>query len=113
VQKAAAACLSPEGRKQTAEQVDFYMGNAKRIREGLTEAGFRVFAGEHAPYIWMRTPEGMSSWDGFQRLLEQAHLVTTPGSGFGPSGEGYIRISAFNTRENVDEAVARIQRAFA
>lgn len=112
VQRAAAATFSPEGRKQTAEQVDFYMENALRIREGLGDAGFTAFAGEHAPYIWMRAPDGTSSWELFDRLLEEAHVVGTPGSGFGPSGEGYFRISAFNSRENVDEAIGRIRKAF-
>ena len=112
IQRAAAAVFSPEGRKQTAEQVAFYMENARRIREGLTAAGFTVFAGEHAPYIWMRTPNGLSSWEFFDQLLGEAHVVGTPGSGFGPSGEGYFRISAFNSRENVDEAIERVSRSF-
>jgi len=112
VQRAAAATFTPEGRKQTAEQVAYYMENARRIREGLAAAGFTVFAGEHAPYIWMRTPEGLSSWDFFDRLLQDAHVVGTPGSGFGPSGEGYFRLSAFSSRENVEEAIARVTRAF-
>jgi len=112
IQRAAAAVFSPEGRKQTAEQVAFYMENARRIREGLGAAGFTVFAGEHAPYIWMRTPDGLGSWEFFYRLLAEAHVVGTPGSGFGPSGEGFFRISAFNSRENVDEAIGRIRGAF-
>ena len=112
VQRAAAASHSPEGAKQCAEQIAYYMENARRIREGLQGAGFTVFAGEHAPYIWMRTPDGLSSWDFFDRLLAEAHVVGTPGSGFGPSGEGYFRISAFNSRENVDEAIERIRRGF-
>jgi LL-diaminopimelate aminotransferase len=112
VQRAAAAVHSPEGRKQTAEQVAHYMRNAAILREGLQAAGFAVFGGEHAPYVWMKTPKGMSSWDCFNELLSKAHVVATPGSGFGPSGEGYVRISAFNSRENVEEAVTRIRRAF-
>ncbi len=112
IQKAAAAVFSEEGAAQTAEQVAYYMENARRIREGLGGAGFTVFAGEHAPYIWMKTPRGLSSWDCFDQLLEQAHVVGTPGSGFGPSGEGYFRISAFNSHENVDEAIRRIGAAF-
>jgi LL-diaminopimelate aminotransferase len=112
VQRAAAAVYSPDGRKQTGEQVAHYMRNATLLREGLKAAGFAVFGGEHAPYVWMRTPGGMSSWDCFGELLSKAHVVGTPGSGFGASGEGYIRISAFNSRENVEEAVARIGRAF-
>ncbi len=112
VQRAAAAAHSVDGRKQTAEQVAHYMRNAAILREGLQAAGFAVFGGEHAPYVWMKTPDGMSSWDCFGALLAKAHVVGTPGSGFGPSGEGYVRISAFNSRENVEEAVARIRRAF-
>ncbi len=112
VQRAAAAVFSPEGRKQTGEQVAYYMENARRIREGLAACGFTAFGGIHAPYIWMRTPEGLSSWDFFDRLLSEAHVVGTPGSGFGPSGEGYFRISAFNSRENVEEAIRRIGEVF-
>jgi len=112
VQRAAAAVYSPDGRKQTGEQVAHYMRNATLLREGLQAAGFSVFGGEHAPYVWMKTPGGMSSWDCFGELLSKAHVVGTPGSGFGASGEGYIRISAFNSRENVEEAVARIGRVF-
>jgi LL-diaminopimelate aminotransferase len=112
VQRAAAAVYSPEGSKQTAEQVAYYMENAGRIREGLSASGFKVFAGIHAPYLWMRTPEGLSSWEFFDRLLREAHVVGTPGSGFGPAGEGYLRLSAFNSRENVDEAIRRIGAAF-
>ena len=88
------------------------MRNASVLREGLGEAGFTLFGGEHAPYVWMKTPGGISSWDCFQQLLERAHVVGTPGSGFGAAGEGYIRISAFNSNENVEEAVARIRRVF-
>ncbi len=110
VQRAAEATFSEEGRKQTGEQVAYYMGNARRLREGLGTAGLGVFGGEHAPYIWLRTPGGLSSWDCFDRLLGGAHVVGTPGSGFGPAGEGYFRLSAFNDRARVDEAIARIQR---
>jgi LL-diaminopimelate aminotransferase len=112
IQRAAAAVFSPAGRKQTAEQVAYYMENASRLREGLGAAGFTLFGGEHAPYIWMRTPSGLSSWEFFDRLLEDAHVVGTPGAGFGPAGEGYLRLSAFNSHENVDEAIARIRSAF-
>jgi LL-diaminopimelate aminotransferase len=112
VQRGAAATFTPEGRKQTGEQVAYYLENARRIREGLAAAGFRVFGGEHAPYIWMRTPPGLSSWDFFDQLLERAHVVGTPGSGFGPAGEGYFRISAFNSRENAEEAIQRIRASF-
>jgi len=113
VQRAAAAVFSPAGRKQCAEQVDAYMENARILREGLGAAGFACFGGEHAPYLWMRTPEGMSSWEGFDRLLERAHVVCTPGAGFGSAGEGYVRLSAFNDKAKVEEAVTRVQRAFA
>jgi LL-diaminopimelate aminotransferase len=112
IQRGAAAVFSSEGRAQTADQVSYYMENARCIRDGLRAAGFTVFGGEHAPYIWMRTPGGLSSWDFFDRLLVQAHVVGTPGSGFGPSGEGYFRISAFNSHENVQEALSRIERVF-
>jgi len=112
VQRAAAAVHSPEGRKQTAEQVAYYMRNAALLREGLQAAGLAVFGGEHAPYIWMKTPGGSSSWDFFADLLAKARVVVTPGSGFGAAGEGYVRISAFNSRENVEEAIARIRRNF-
>ncbi|MFM7734737.1 MAG: LL-diaminopimelate aminotransferase [Alphaproteobacteria bacterium] len=111
VQRAAAAVYSPEGRKQTGDIVRFYMENAAIIRRGLEAAGFTVHGGTDAPYIWLRTPKSLSSWDFFDRLLSQANVVGTPGSGFGPSGEGYFRLSAFNSRANVEEAVARIGRA--
>jgi LL-diaminopimelate aminotransferase len=113
IQRAAAAVFSPAGRKQTAEQVAYYMENASRLREGLGAAGFTLFGGEHAPYIWMRTPSGLTSWEFFDRLLEDAHVVGTPGAGFGPAGEGYLRLSAFNSRDNVLDAVDRIRSAFA
>lgn len=112
IQRAAAAVHAPEGRKQTGEQVAYYMENARRLREGLGAAGFRVFGGVHAPYIWMRTPDGMTSWGFFDELLAKANVVGTPGAGFGPAGEGYLRLSAFNSHENVEEALARIARSF-
>ncbi|MAI78072.1 MAG: LL-diaminopimelate aminotransferase [Deltaproteobacteria bacterium] len=112
IQKAAAAVFSPEGAEQTAAQVAYYMENAGRIREGLGSAGFEVFGGEHAPYIWMATPDKLTSWDFFDQLLDRANVVGTPGSGFGPSGEGFFRISAFNSHENVDTAIDRIKKAF-
>jgi len=113
VQRAAAAVYTPEGRKQTGEQIAYYMENARRVREGLRAAGFAVFGGEHAPYVWVRTPAGLSSWECFDRWLSRAHVACTPGSGFGAAGEGYVRLSAFNSRANVDEAVERIVRAAA
>src|SRR5262245_53782928 len=112
VQRAAEAVLKPEGRKQADEQISFYRENARRLREGLAAAGFAVFGGVHAPYIWLRTAGGLSSWDFFDRLLGEAHVVGTPGAGFGPSGEGYFRLSAFNSQANVEEALARIRRVF-
>ena len=112
VQRGAAAVYSREGLAQTGAQIDFYMENARRLREGLSAAGFTVYGGEHAPYIWLATPGGLGSWDFFDRLLDGAQVVGTPGAGFGPSGENYFRLSAFNSRENVDEALERIRRAF-
>ncbi len=113
VQRGAAAVYTPEGLSQTGAQIAHYMENARLLRAGLGRAGFTVFGGEHAPYIWLRTPAGTTSWDFFDRLLDRAHLVGTPGSGFGPSGEGYFRLSAFNSRDNVETAIARLQQTFA
>jgi LL-diaminopimelate aminotransferase len=110
IQRAAAATYSPEGHRQTREIIAFYMENARLIREGLQRAGYTVHGGVNAPYIWLRTPAGTSSWEFFDRLLGTANVVGTPGSGFGPSGEGYFRLSAFNSRANVEEAIARIGR---
>lgn len=112
VQCGAAAAYTPEGLKQTMDQVAFYMDNARRMREGLGKAGFTIFGGLHAPYLWIRTPNRMPSWDFFDQLLNRAHVVGTPGAGFGPGGEGYFRLSAFNSASNVDEAIARVIKAF-
>lgn len=112
IQRGAAAVHSADGKKQTGEQVAYYMENARALRESLGGAGFHVFGGVHAPYIWMRVPAGMTSWGFFDELLAKAHVVGTPGAGFGPAGEGYLRLSAFNSRANVDEALGRIRRAF-
>jgi LL-diaminopimelate aminotransferase len=109
VQKAAAAVYSAEGWQQTKEIIDFYMENARIIRTGLTEAGIKCYGGINAPYIWLKTPGGMSSWDFFDKLLNECFVVGTPGSGFGPSGEGYFRLSAFGERENIATAVQRIK----
>ncbi|PLY03934.1 MAG: LL-diaminopimelate aminotransferase [Desulfuromonas sp.] len=109
VQKAAAAVYSDEGWMQVKATIDYYMENARIIREGLTAAGITCYGGVDAPYIWLQTPEGMSSWDFFDKLLNECHVVGTPGSGFGPSGEGYFRLSAFGDRENVETAVQRIK----
>ncbi len=110
VQRGAAAAYSPEGKQQTGELVRFYLDNARLIREGLQAAGIEVYGGVHAPYVWLKTPKGMGSWDFFDELLDKAHLVGTPGSGFGAAGEGYFRLSAFNSRANVEEAVARFRK---
>ncbi len=109
VQKAAMAVYTDEGKAQIKEQVAYYMKNAQVIDQGLQEAGYQVFGGVNAPYIWMETPEGMSSWEFFDYLLETAHVVGTPGSGFGPSGEGYFRLTAFGTYENSVAAMERIK----
>lgn len=109
VQKAAAAVYSDEGWAQVKETIDFYMENARLIRQGLEEAGIACYGGVNAPYIWLKTPGGMKSWDFFDKLLFECHVVGTPGSGFGPSGEGYFRLSAFGGRENVIEAISRIR----
>ncbi len=108
VQKAAMAVYTDEGRAQLKEQVAYYMNNARVIFEGLRGAGYQVYGGVNAPYIWMKAPEGMSSWEFFDWLLETANVVGTPGSGFGPSGEGYFRLTAFGTYESTVEAVGRI-----
>jgi len=109
VQKAAAAVYSDEGWAQIKATIDYYMENARIIREGLTDAGITCFGGVNAPYIWLETPGGMTSWDFFDKLLNECHVVGTPGSGFGPSGEGYFRLSAFGDRANVETAVQRIR----
>ena len=111
IQRGAEAVYSAAGQEQTRGLISFYLENARLLREGLTAAGVEVFGGMNAPYIWLRTPGGLSSWDFFDKLLSQGHLVGTPGSGFGASGEGYFRLSAFNSRENVEEAVQRFQKA--
>ncbi len=109
IQRAAEATLTEEGRKQIQETIQFYLNNAKVIREGLTAAGLTVYGGVNAPYIWFRTPEGYGSWEFFDKLLHEACVVTTPGAGFGPSGECYIRLTAFGDAEMTREAVRRIQ----
>jgi LL-diaminopimelate aminotransferase len=112
VQRGAEAVYSPEGQEQTKALVSFYMENARIIREQLTKAGLQVYGGVNAPYVWVKTPHGLSSWDFFDKLLTNCHVVGTPGSGFGAAGEGYFRISAFNSRENVNEAMQRITAQF-
>lgn len=112
VQRGAEAVYSSAGKQQIAELIRFYLENAQLLRDGLESVGFQVYGGVNAPYIWLKTPNGQGSWDFFDRLLKQAHLVGTPGSGFGASGEGYFRLSAFNSRANVEEAVIRIRNLF-
>ncbi len=109
IQRAGEAVYSKEGKRETREQVAYYMENARIIRESLKEAGYTVYGGVNAPYIWLDT-NGASSWEFFDTLLEKANVVGTPGSGFGPSGEGYFRLTAFGTRENTIEALERIKK---
>lgn len=109
VQRAGEAVYSAEGKAELKEQVAYYMKNAKTIKDGLAAAGYTVFGGVNAPYIWLKTPDSMSSWDFFDYLLENVNIVGTPGSGFGPSGEGYFRLTAFGSYENTVEALERIK----
>ncbi len=109
VQRAGEAVYSEKGKAQLKEQVAYYMKNAAYILDGLKEAGYTVSGGRNAPYIWMKTPDKMTSWEFFDYLLEKANVVGTPGSGFGPSGEGYFRLTAFGSYENTVEAVNRIK----
>lgn len=108
VQRAAAAAYSPEGRVQVKALVDLYLGNARILREGAEAAGLRVWGGVNAPYVWVACPDGLSSWAFFDRLLDESAVVVTPGAGFGPGGEGYVRISGFNSRRNAEEIVKRL-----
>lgn len=110
IQKAGLAVYSEEGKAQLKEQVAYYMRNARVIYDGLKEAGLEVYGGVNAPYIWLKVPENMTSWEFFDRLLEEASVVGTPGSGFGPSGEGYFRLTAFGTYENTVEAIERMKK---
>ncbi len=109
VQRAGEAVYSEAGRAQTREQISYYMKNAACIYNGLKDAGFSVSGGVNAPYIWLKTPDQMTSWEFFDYLLEKVHIVGTPGSGFGPSGEGYFRLTAFNTFENTERAIQRMK----
>lgn len=108
-QKAAEAVYSEEGQKQIKENINYYMNNAKIIREGLIDAGYTVYGGVNAPYIWLKVPKGLSSWGFFDKLLKEANVVGTPGVGFGPNGEGYFRLTAFGTKKNTEEAIKRIK----
>lgn len=109
IQRAGEAVYSEAGKEQTKQQIAYYMKNASQIREELTNMGYTVFGGVNAPYIWLQTPEGMKSWDFFDVLLERANVVGTPGSGFGPSGEGYFRLTAFGSAESTTQALERIR----
>jgi LL-diaminopimelate aminotransferase len=109
IQKAAAAIFTPAGEKAVRANIAYYMENARLIREGLQAAGFTVYGGVNAPYIWLKVPHGLTSWQFFDKLLGEVQVVGTPGSGFGSCGEGYFRLSAFGIRSNVEEAVARIK----
>jgi LL-diaminopimelate aminotransferase len=108
VQKAAAAIYTPEGKEQVKTTINYYMNNAKILRENLGKMGFDVYGGVNAPYVWVNSGRGIKSWDLFNKLLYEIHVVGTPGSGFGPSGEGFFRFSSFATHENVVRAIERI-----
>lgn len=108
IQRGAEAVYSPEGKRETQELISYYKENARLICRGLKKAGLEIYGGEHAPYVWIKLPKGEGSWEFFDRMLTKAHVVGTPGAGFGPSGEGYFRLSAFGFREKVQEAVERI-----
>jgi LL-diaminopimelate aminotransferase len=110
VQRAAEALYSPEGARQCRSLIEHYMGNAKILRDAAENAGLDVFGGVNAPYIWVKTPKGLTSWQMFDRVLQELNVVITPGAGFGAQGEGYIRISAFNSRENAKEVARRLQK---
>ena len=109
VQRGAEALYSPEGKVQVRGLIEHYLGNAKVLREGTKKAGLKVFGGVNAPYIWVRAPKGVTSWQAFDKILNDANVVITPGSGFGSKGEGYFRISAFNSRANAEEVARRLQ----
>src|SRR5437867_7966673 len=110
VQRGAEALYSPEGRKQSRALIEHYMGNAKILRIAATNANLEVFGGVNAPYIWVKMPDGLTSWQMFDRMLRQLNVVITPGAGFGVQGEGYVRISAFNSRQNAEEVARRLQK---
>ncbi len=110
VQKAAAAIFTEQGKKEVTEVITYYLDNARIMRESLTEAGYTVYGGVNAPYVWVKTKNNISSWEFFDKVLNEANVVGTPGSGFGPAGEGYFRFSAFADRENVIEAMNRIKK---
>ena len=109
MQRAAEAVYSPEGQEQVRATIAAYMANAARIRSGIEAMGLACYGGIHAPYIWVKTPDGMGSWEFFDLLLSRTSLVCTPGVGFGPSGEGYVRFTAFGSEEDTTEALERLQ----
>jgi LL-diaminopimelate aminotransferase len=111
-QRAAEATYSVEGRKQIEENIKYYMENAKIIKEGLEKMGFKTYGGTNSPYVWLKVPDNMTSWEFFDKLLEEVNIVGTPGSGFGPHGEGYFRLTAFGTRENTIEAIERMAKKY-
>ena len=110
VQRAAEATYSEKGKKEIKENINYYLENAKIIKKGLEEAGFTCYGGVNSPYVWLKVPDGMTSWEFFDELLEKANVVGTPGSGFGPHGEGYFRLTAFGTKENTIKAIERIKK---
>lgn len=112
VQRGAEAVYSEEGKREVRENIEYYLNNAKIIKEGLQKAGFEAYGGVNSPYVWMKAPNGLSSWEFFDLLLEKTGVVGTPGSGFGISGEGFFRLTAFNTRENTEKAIERITQSF-
>jgi len=109
-QRAAEAVYSPEGKEQVKEIINYYMTNARIMKEGLQQCGLKVFGGDNAPYLWIKTPNGLSSWKFFEKMLYEVSIVSTPGVGFGPSGEGYLRLTAFGDRDNTLEAMARLKK---
>jgi LL-diaminopimelate aminotransferase len=109
VQRGAEALYSAEGRSQVRALIDHYMGNARLLRDAAADAGLKAFGGVNAPYIWVKTPEGLTSWEMFSRMLRELNVVITPGAGFGAQGESYFRISAFNSRKNAEEVARRLK----
>jgi LL-diaminopimelate aminotransferase len=108
VQRGAEALYSTDGKAQVRALIEHYLGNAKVLREGARKAGLKVFGGVNAPYLWVKNPKGVSSWEAFDKILNEANVVITPGSGFGSKGEGFFRISAFNSRANAEEVARRL-----
>ena len=111
-QRGAEAAFTEEGKKEIKENIGYYMKNAKMLKEEFENIGFKVYGGENAPYVWLKIPEGKKSWDFFDELLDNVGVVGTPGVGFGPSGEGYFRLTAFGTKENTKEAIERIKKYY-